>query len=123
MYSTARFSHEEFNFGSEDLGWKKHIQEVSREPGRDLMRVKDVMVQFVHDGVKEPLLVYLALHLQRLGKTEEEIVKTLSPLMAYRSPRHRFLAILRTRGKAAAKEEEIRDSLLSAIFEEINGMR
>jgi hypothetical protein len=87
------------------------------------MRVKDVMVQFVHDGVKEPLLVYLALHLQRLGKTEEEIVKTLSPLMAYRSPRHRFLAILRTRGKAAAKEEEIRDSLLSAIFEEINGMR
>jgi hypothetical protein len=43
--------------------------------------------------------------------------------MAYRLPRHRFFTILRTRGKAAAKEEEIRDSLLSAIFEEINGMR
>jgi hypothetical protein len=123
MYSAARFSSEDFNAGSEDLGWKKHVQEVSREPGRDLMRVKEVMAQFVHDAVKEPLLVYLTLHLQRLGKTEEEILKTLSPLIAYRLPSRGFFAFLRTRGKIATKEEEARDSLLSAVFEEIDRMR
>ncbi len=123
MYSTARFSSEEFNAGSEDLGWKKHVQEVSREPGRDLVRVKEVMAHFVHDGVKEALLVYLTLYLQRMGKTEEEILKILSPLIAYRLPSRGFFAFLQTRGKIATRNEEIRDSLLSAIFEEIDRMR
>lgn len=123
MYSTARFSSEEFNTASEDLGWKKHVQEVSREPGRDLVRVKEVMAQFIHNAVKEPLLVYLTLHLQRLGKTEEEILKTLSPLISYRLPSRGFFAFLPARGKIATKEEEVRDGLLSAIFEEIDRMR
>jgi len=123
MYSTARFSSEDFDAGPEDLGWKKHVQEVSREPGRDLMRVKEVMTQFVHDAVKEPLLVYLTLHLQRLGKTEEEILKTLNPLIAYRLPNRGFFVHLRKRGEIRKREEEVRDSLLSAIFEEIDRMR
>ena len=123
MYSMGGFSSEEFNPSSEAPCWKRHVQEVSRETGGDLTRITEVMEQFIYNAVKEPLLVYLTLHLQRLGKTEEDILKTLSPLMGYQLPRHNFFAFLWTRGKIAIKNEEVREHLLSALLEEIDRMR
>jgi len=121
FYTLARLSKKEFYFSSEGSGWKRHIQEVRRETGRDLIRVTSVMEQFVDHGVKEPLLVYLTLHLQRLGETEEDILKTLSPLVDYHyAPRRRLYSMVfpwKKRQMAVENRKE-REVLLNTLIEE-----
>jgi len=127
MYSMTRISTKQFYVGSEALSWKRHIQEVTRETGHDLMRVTSVMETFLDQGVKEPLLVYLSLHLQKLGKTEEEILKALSPFIDYHENprRHKlyFFASPWTKRRLAVKNKKARESLLSALLEKIDGLR
>jgi hypothetical protein len=127
MYTMTRLSTKEFYGSSEGLGWKRHIQEVKRETGRDLVHVTAVMEQFVDHGVKEPLLVYLALHLQRLRETEEGILNTLSPLIDYQknAGRHKlyFLVFPWTKRKFAMRNKEAREVLLKTLLEKIDGLR
>lgn len=124
VYNMIRPYAEEFHAGSEGLGWKRHIQEVRRETGHDLIRTTSVMELFIDQGVKEPLLVYLTLHLQRLGETEEEILRTLSPLVDYQKdagrPRFHFLAFPWTKKKLAMREKKAREDLLKTLLERIN---
>jgi hypothetical protein len=79
------------------------------------------MEQFVDHGVKEPLLVYLTLHLQRLGQTEEDILKTLSPLVDYHyAPRRRLYSMVfpwKKRQMAVENRKE-REVLLNTLIEE-----
>lgn len=123
MYSMTRSPSEQFDVGSEDQNWKRHAQEITRETGRDLIRTKEVMQQFIDSAVKEPLLVYLTLYLQRLGKTEEEILRTLGPIIHYQTPRSSFFTFVRTKGKIVTKNAEVREHLLTALLEEIDRMR
>jgi len=123
MFSLTKFSSKEYYVTSENLGWKKHIQEVKRETGRELSRVTSVMEQFIVQGVKEPLLVYLTFYLQRLGKTEEETFQTLSSLIHYQdTTRTGKLSFVLpwTRKKLAAKNKKIRENLLNALIEKID---
>lgn len=124
MYTMTRLSTNEFYVSSEGLGWKRHVQEVRRETGRNLMRVTSVMEQFVDLGVKEPLLVYLVLHLQRLGETEEDILKTLRPLIDYQknAQRHKlyFLTFPWTKRKLAMRDKKARENLLNTLLEKID---
>jgi len=124
VYTVTGFSTKELYANSEALGWREHIQKVRREIGHDLMRVTSVMEQFVEHGVKEPLLVYLALHLQRLGATEESILNTLSPLIDYQenARRHKlyFLFFPWTRRKIAMKNKKAREDLLKPLVRKIN---
>lgn len=127
MYTMTSPSTTEFYLNSESLGWKRHIQEVRRETGRDLISITSVMEQFADHGVKEPLLVYLALHLQRLGETEEDILKTLSPLIDYQknARRHKwyFLAFPWTKRKLAMRNKKARENLLNTLLEKIDRLR
>jgi len=127
MYTMSGFSTKKFYVSSEDLDWRRHIQELTRETGHDLMRITSVMEQFVDHGVKEPLLVYLTLHLQRLGETEEDILKTLSPLIYHqeKTQRHKlhFSVFPWTKRKLAMKNKKIRENLLNALLEKIEGLR
>jgi len=124
VYDMTRLSTKEFYVGSESLGWKRHVQEVRRETGRDLVRLASVMERFVDHGVKEPLLVYLALHLQRLGATEERILKTLSSLTDYQKNAGRyksfFLVFPWTKRKFAMRNKETREVLLNNLLEKID---
>lgn len=124
IYTMIGSSTKDFDVSPEGLGWKEHIQEIRRETGRDLIRITSVMEQFVDNGVKEPLLVYLTLHLQRLGETEEDILKTLSPLIDYQdnAQRHKlyFLAFPWTRRKLAMRDKKARENLLNTLLEKIN---
>lgn len=125
MYSTTRLSSEEFLVRSEGLGWKMHTQEVTRVTGIDLIRITSVMNQFVDQGVKEPLIVYLALHMQRLGETEEEILKTLGPLIEYhdeRKPRLYFLIYPRASRKLAERNKKAREDFLNTLLSKIDGV-
>lgn len=125
VYTMTRLPTEELYASPEGPGWKRHIQEVKRETGRDLIRITSVMEQFVVHGVKEPLIVYLALHLQRLGETEEDILKTLSPLINYQNAqRHRlyFLVFPWTQGKFAMRNKEARQNLLNTLLKKIDGL-
>jgi ABC-type multidrug transport system fused ATPase/permease subunit len=123
VYSMTRLSTKEFYVSSEGSGWKRHIQEVRRETGHNLMRVTSVMEQFVEQGVKEPLLVYLTLHLQRLGETEEDILKILRPLIDYqKAGRHKlyFLFFPWTKRKIAIRNKKAREVLLNTLLEKID---
>ena len=124
VYTMTRSSTKELYVNSEALGWREHIQKVRREIGPDLIRITSVMEQFVDHGVKEPLLVYLALHLQRLGKTEESILNTLSPLIDYQenARRHKlyFSIFIWTRRKLAMKNKKAREDLLRPLVKKIN---
>lgn len=127
IYSMTRLSIDEFSVALGSSSWKRQIQDVRRETGRDLMRVTSAMEQFVNDGVKEPLLVYLTMHLQRLGETAEDILKVLSPLIIYeRDTRRRelyFLLFPWTKRKIARRNKEARGVLLNLLLEQIDGMR
>jgi len=124
MYTMTRLSTKEFYVSSGGLGWKRHVQEVRRETGRNLIRVTSVMEQFVDHGVKEPLLVYLTLHLQRLGETEEDILKTLSPLIDYQknAQRHKlyFLTFPWTKRKLAIRTKKTRENILNTLLKKID---
>lgn len=126
MYSMPRPSTKESNTGSESLGWKEHIQKVKRETGRDLMRITSGMEQFLDHGVKEPLLVYLTLHLQRLGEIEEGIINTLSPLINYQknAGRHKLYLLFFpwAKRKFAMRSKKAREYLLNALLETIDGL-
>lgn len=127
MYTMTGFSTKEFCVSSGDLGLKRHTQEVRRETGRDLIRVTSVIEQFVDHGVKETLLVYLTLHLQRLGETEEDILKTLGSLIDYQenARRHKwyFLIFPWTKRKFAMRNKKARENLLNTLLEKIDGLR
>lgn len=127
VYDMTRQSTKKLYLNSEDLGWKRHEQKIRRETGRELIRASSVMEQFVEHGVKEPLLVYLALHMQRLGENEEGILKTLSPLVDYREDiqRHRlrFLIFPRKRRNHATRSKETRENLLNALLKKIDRLR
>ena len=127
LYSTVSFTTKELRVNSEDLFLKRHVQAVRRETGHDLLRITSVMEQFVNNEVKEPLLVYLALHLQRLGRTEEDILKILTPLIHYQNDvrRHKlyFLTLPRTKRKLAVREKKTREDLLHTLLQEIDRLR
>lgn len=127
MYTMIRLSPKEFYVSSEGLHWKRHIQEVKRETGRDLIRISSAMEQFVDQGVKEPLLISLTLHRQRLGETEEEIVKTLRPLIDYQEDGGRqrlsLLAFPWKKRKFAMRNKKTRENLLTALLDGSGGLR
>jgi len=124
LYTLSGFSSKDFHVTPKAPSWERHVQKIRRETGPDLMRTTSVMEQFVANGVKEPLLVYLTLHLQRLGETEEAILKTLNPLIDYRNnaQRHRlyYLAFPWTKEKLATKNKKARENLLNALLESID---
>ena len=124
MYTMTGFSSKQFSASSEDLGWRRHIQEVKRMTGQELTRTISAMEQFVDDGMKELLLVYLTLHLQRLGETEEDILKTLSPLIDYQKnssgSKRSFLSFPWTKRKLSVKNKRARENLLNTLLERID---
>jgi len=126
IYTAARISDTESYTPSENKAWKSHIQENSREIGRDLIRVKSVIDRFVDYGAKDKLLVYLVLYMQRLGKTEETIFEMLSPLIDYQEEATRsklYLSVFRkARTKLAARNKKIREDMLKRLFQEIDGL-
>jgi hypothetical protein len=122
LYSATGFSSGESDIDQESPTWKKHVQRIKPETGRDLVRIVSVMEQFVNDGTKEPLLIYLTLHLQRLGETEEDILQVLDPLIAYREPRQSagLLEIFSDRARKRVVEiKEARKSLLNDLIRKI----
>ena len=122
MFSLTKFSSKEYYVTSENLGWKKHVQEIKRETGSELTSTTSVMEQFISQGVKEPLLIYLTFYLQRLGKTEEEAVQALSPLTQYQEsmPRHWLPYVLpRKRKQLVLESVKAREDLLNALLDKI----
>ncbi len=124
LYAVARLSDEESYVSSDEhLGWKKHARIVTRETGHDLKRVTSAIEQFIELGTKEQLLIYLTLHLQRLGLPEESIFQTLTPLINYQEePKKSRIALIfsfsQMKKKLAEKKKE-RENLLSTLFEKI----
>jgi hypothetical protein len=127
MYSMTGFSVKELYNCSESSGWRKHVQETSRETGRDFERLTAAMNQFVSQGIKEPFLVYLALYLQRLGRTEQEVLDLLHPLVIFRedveSHKERYLLFSRAKNKHVMASKKARENLVEVLFERINGWR
>ncbi len=82
VYINVKMVFEEYDPDLENTGWRKHIQEVERETGDDFKHLTFVQEQFVNQGVKEPLLIYLTLLLRDLGKNEKQIMTDYSPTLA-----------------------------------------
>lgn len=125
VYSMTRQPADEIYISSQ-TSWKRHVQEIRRQSGRDLTRVTTAMEQFVDHGVKEPLIVYLTLHLQMLGQTEEDILKTLNSLIDYRENTQRhshFLVSAETKRRNAMKDKEAREKLLDALLKIIDKVK
>jgi hypothetical protein len=123
LYSATGFSSGESNIDQESPSWKKHVQRIRPETGRDLVRIASVMEHFVNDGTKEPLLIYLTLHLQRLGENEEDILQVLNPLIVYREPKQSASlfgdVFSGRRGKRVDEIREARKSLLNDLIRKI----
>jgi hypothetical protein len=125
MYTLTRKTEQETYLGSENPGWKKHVQEVSPETGSDMKSVTSFIEEFVDNGVKETLLVYLTLHLQRLGETDESILRILNSLIKYQENQRcklHFPALPWTRSKLVLKSKQDRKEILEEILKKIDGL-
>lgn len=116
-YSMTNFSSEDPYVSTERTDWKKHSQEVKRETGRDLIRITSIMKRFVDRGEKEQLLMYLALHMQRLGKTEEDIFNTLGPLIEYQNLKRTRLTFPWKKRKLVMQDRKNRENLLNTLIQ------
>jgi hypothetical protein len=124
MYAEIKLADKELYVSSDEhLGWKKHAEVIARETGRDLKLVTAAIEQFVEHGTKEPLLIYLTLHLQRLGLPEESIFQKLNSLMYYQEQKRSKMSLLFsfpwTERKLAIENRKERRDLLSILFEKI----
>lgn len=107
-----------------DLGkteWRKHIQEVERETGDDFKHLTFVQEQFVNQGIKEPLLIFLALYLRDLGETEKQIIRTTAPLLYHRDKKPTILALPSIKESYKRKNKEARKKILEGLIAEIEG--
>jgi hypothetical protein len=72
------------------------------------------------------LLIYVTLYLQRLGQTEEDIMRILSPLLDYQKDsgktRFRFLMLPWTRRRIDAEDQERRELLLKTLLDRAHGV-
>jgi hypothetical protein len=127
LYSITGFSVKESYLSPETLSWRKHVQEVNRETATDFTHLTSLMERFVDQGVKEPLLISFTLYLQRLGETEEDILKLLDPLVNYResapTKKSRSWASLKKKGKPAANDKKAREELLKALMNDLKGLQ
>ena len=127
LYTVTAFSTKESYVSSETQGWKKHAQEVRQEVSSNFVHLTSIMENFVNEGVKEPLLVSLALHLQRIGEREEEIFKILDPLIKYREEekdnKSHFWASSRKKRELAVINKEAREKSLKALMSRIVRLR
>lgn len=127
LYSVTESPAKEFYLRPETLSWRKHEQEFNRETTADFTRLTSLMEKFVAEGVKEPLLISLALHLQRLGETEEGILKMLHPLVDYRESaptrKSRSLASLWKKADSSANKKNAREELLKKLMNDLKELR
>lgn len=123
LYSTIGFSTKESYTSSETQGWKKHAQEVKQEVSSNFVQLASIMEDFVNEGTKEPLLIALALHLQRIGKRDEDIFKILDPLIKYRDEskynKPHFWASSRKKSELAAINKQAREKSLKTLMSRI----
>jgi hypothetical protein len=103
----------------ESANWRKHVKEVERETGHDFEYVVSVQEQFMNQGSKEPLLIYMALLLRDLGKTEEGILKVLSPLIDYRDCKPRFFALPWMKRSIERENMNARKRVLESLFHKV----
>ena len=121
IYINVKMVFEELYLDLENTEWMKHIQEVERETGADFKHLTLVQEQFVNQGIKEPLLVYLTLHLRDLGETEQQIIRTAAPLLWYRDKKPSIFALPSVKESFKRKNKEARKKILEDLIAEIEG--
>ena len=119
VYINVKMVFEEYGPDLENTGWKKHIQEVERETGDDFKNLTFVQEQFVNQGIKEPLMIYLTLLLRDLGKNEKQIVRTMAPLSYYRDKKTSVFALPFIKENLERRNKESRKEILEDFMAKI----
>ncbi len=119
VYINVKMVFEEYDPDLENTGWRKHIQEVERETGDDFKHLTFVQEQFVNQGVKEPLLIYLTLLLRDLGKNEKQIIRTMAPLLHYRDKKTSVFALPLVKENLKRRNKESRKEILEDFMAKI----
>jgi hypothetical protein len=119
VYINVKMVFEEYDPDLENTGWRKHIQEVERETGDDFKHLTFVQEQFVNQGVKEPLLIYLTLLLRDLGKNEKQIIRTMAPLLHYRDKKTSVFALPLVKENLKRRNRESRKEILEDFMAKI----
>lgn len=121
MYINVKMVFKELYVESEHTEWRRHIQQVERETGADFRHLTAVQRQFVNQGIKEPLLMYLTLHLRDLGETEQQIIRTMAPLLYYHDKKPSIFALQSVKEGFERKNKKARKKLLEGVIAEIEG--
>jgi hypothetical protein len=82
-FNIARLSNDLYANVTFEKRWRKHIQKIERETGKDFSDLLNVQKMFVNQNVKEPLLVFMTFYLNYLGQPDS-ILAALTPLIYYR---------------------------------------
>jgi len=121
IYLNTKMVTEESNLDLEGVDWRKHTQEVERKIGDDFEHLTFVQEQFVNQGTKESLLIYLTLLLHDLGEDEQQIMRTLAPLLDYRDKRPSILALPLVRKSFKRKNNQAKKKILEDLMTKIVG--
>lgn len=119
LYINVRIISKELYVDSKSTEWRKHVQTVDREVPEEFDHLTFLQERFVNKGNKEPLLVYLTIHLHNIGKSEQQVMQTLSPLIYYYDKQPSIFAFPPLKENLARKNKDNRKKLLQDLMVEI----
>lgn len=96
--------------------WRKHVQKVKRETGRDFSELLHVQKLFVNENIKEPLLVYMTFYLHYLEQPDS-ILTALTSLVNYREVESPLAFLPWVKKRVERKNREARTNILEKILE------
>lgn len=117
-FSVARLSNDLYTDVELEKKWRKHIQEVERETGKDFSELLNVQGMFVNQNVIEPLLVFMTFYLHYLGQPDS-ILAALTPLIHYREVRSRLAFLPWVKQRIAKKNKVARMKVLEDILKRL----
>ncbi len=109
LYADSRF----------ESKWRKHVQKVRYEKGKDFTELLDVQKLFVDENLKEPLLVYLTFYLHYLGQPDSILTAVLTPLIEHREIESALAFLPWVKRRIEEKNREARTKILENILQRL----
>lgn len=119
LYINLRVVSKELYVDSKFAEWSRHVQVVEREVPVEFDHLTFVQERFVNHGIKEPLLVYLTMHIHDLGDTEEQIMEILSSLIYYHDKQPSIFVFPSIKENLERKNKDVRQRVLEDVMAKI----
>jgi len=103
----------------QEADWRKHVQEITERQGADFIHLGDIQHDFVTQGDRDALLIYLVLLLNDNRLPVAEISRILHPLINHHDMKMPWFAFGWEQQRVLRRNEKERQRILDEIMESL----